>query len=449
VSKLASFNGSAAPNVCTMASAGTTLVDNLTLCRTPIIVCTLLTCFFVCFVPGLSMADPAAPDLEGEEAAPVGGEVESSDQLAVGEQDHMRVGGALRFNAFSKSWDAVNHDKHGDFIFEVFRISADGSSSNIDLSLDYRFYSGYNMLRYGYFGHTFDSEIEFQIGVSRKPFGLLPYTSHSWFFNIAYYIGMEDDADAGVKVLFPGDQWDLQLAFYKSSEGSYNGGSIASARYSYDIVSTNEDELGYAGLVGSRTNEEVNQLNARLAYKLTHSTLSETEIGLSGEYGGLYNGTTREMGDHWAAAAHLNGTYGRIGLMLEAVGFDFNPKNPSGQDNRFVVRGAFDAPYKVAAKGSMFLASVSYMIPIEGPTIDHVMLYNDFSYLAKDESAFENSQQNVLGALIAAGGLYTYIDFAFGKNHPWIGPNYGSSLAEGDLDANWELRFNINMGYYF
>ena len=405
---------------------------------------------WLCSIPsGVAMAGSATFANEDEELIPAEGVAESPDRSTEEDAAEFHVGGALRLNALYKSWDEANKDKGGDFIFEVFRINVDGSSAKIDLSLDYRFYAGYNMLRYGYFGHTFDNEIELQIGVSRKPFGLLPYTSHSWFFNIAYYIGMEDDADAGVKLLFPGERWDLQLAFYKSSEGSYTGGSIASARYSYDIVSTNENELGYAGLVGSRTNEEVNQLNGRLAYRLTHSTAGETEIGLSGEYGGLYNGTTRETGDHWAAAAHLNGTYGRIGLMLEAVSFDFSPKNPIGQDNRFVVRGAFDAPYKVAARGSMYLASVSYTIPIDGPTIDQVMLYNDFSYLAKSESGFEDSQQNVLGMLIAAGGLYTYVDFAFGKNHPWIGPNYGSSLAEGDLDANWELRFNINMGYYF
>jgi hypothetical protein len=51
--------------------------------------------------------------------------------------------------------------------------------------------------------------------------------------------------------------------------------------------------------------------------------------------------------------------------------------------------------------------------------------------------------------LFTAGRLLTYVDFAFGKNQPWIGPNYGAALAEGDPAADWELRFNINIGYYF
>ena len=51
--------------------------------------------------------------------------------------------------------------------------------------------------------------------------------------------------------------------------------------------------------------------------------------------------------------------------------------------------------------------------------------------------------------LVTAGRLLTYFDFAFGKNHPWLGPDYGSALAAGDPNADWELRFNINIGYYY
>ena len=53
-------------------------------------------------------------------------------------------------------------------------------------------------------------------------------------------------------------------------------------------------------------------------------------MGFSVEYGGLYNSTTRDTGDHWAAAAHLNGTYGRWNIMAEAIRFSFNPENPAG-----------------------------------------------------------------------------------------------------------------------
>jgi hypothetical protein len=81
--------------------------------------------------------------------------------------------------------------------------------------------------------------------------------------------------------------------------------------------------------------------------------------------------------------------------------------------------------------------------------VDNITFYNNYSYLAKSDQRFENSQQNVLGALIAAGKLFTYVDFAFGKNHPWIGSDYAVALAEGNPASGWNLRFNINIGYYF
>ena len=81
--------------------------------------------------------------------------------------------------------------------------------------------------------------------------------------------------------------------------------------------------------------------------------------------------------------------------------------------------------------------------------MESITFYNNYSYLSKRESRFGDSQQEVLGMLLTAGRLLTYVDFAFGKNHPWLGPNYNTALAEGDPDAGWDLRFNINIGYYF
>ena len=86
---------------------------------------------------------------------------------------------------------------------------------------------------------------------------------------------------------------------------------------------------------------------------------------------------------------------------------------------------------------------------MNGKLVDSLTFYDNFSYLKKSEQSFADSQQNVVGVLIASGKVFTYVDAAFGKNHPWLGPDYGRALAEGDPEARWELRFNINVGYYF
>jgi hypothetical protein len=365
------------------------------------------------------------------------------------QKPELHVGGALRINAFYKSWDQENKDLGGDLAFDTFRINVDGGYKGIGVSAEYRFYQGYNMLHHGYFDYVFKDSTALMVGVSQVPFGLLPYASHNWFFNITYYLGLEDDYDLGVKVVLPGKNLNLAFAFYKTDEGSFTGDSIDSARYSYDVVHTDENELGYAGVLGPRTNSEVNQFNGRAAYTLRHGGRSSTELGVSAMYGGLYNSTTTETGRHWAGALHLNGNYGRFNVMLEMLQYGFEPENPVGQDDQFIVKGAYDAPYKVASEGSIYMANVAYTLPINSGPFDSITFYNDFSYLKKRNDAFTDTAQTVLGALVAAGKLYTYIDAAFGKNHPWIGPDYGRALAEGVSDAGWELRFNINIGYYF
>ena len=56
---------------------------------------------------------------------------------------------------------------------------------------------------------------------------------------------------------------------------------------------------------------------------------------------------------------------------------------------------------------------------------------------------------NVTGAMFTAGNIYAYFDMAAGKNQPWLGSQWTGALAEGTPDADWEMRFNINVGYYF
>ena len=257
----------------------------------------------------------------------------------------LRIGGALRFNYFLKSWEGeeANRERGGDLAFDTFRINVDASKSSVDLSLEYRVYAGYHMLHHGYVGTTTEGGTNWYLGVHRKPFGLLPFSSNNWFFNITYYLGMEDDADAGLGVRIPLNNTTIDIAFFKNDEGSFTGSSIASARYSYDIVHTDDGELGYAGLVGSRSNRETNQGNIRLAHLFGESDSRSLEAGISAEYGGLYNSVTAQTGHHQAVAVHADGRMGKFRLMLEAIEFKFAPKNPAGQDDDFVENAELEA----------------------------------------------------------------------------------------------------------
>ena len=366
-------------------------------------------------------------------------------------QASIQFGGALRYNYYVKSWDGqeANRDKGGDLDPDTIRFEADGSYKDLTISAEYRFYAGYNMLHHGYVSWANSENSEFLFGVSQVPFGIQPYASHNWFFDVGYYVGIEDDYDAGLQYITRGDNWDLKLGFFKNDEGNYTGNSRDSARYSYDVVMAELPD-GSGGTV-MRSNEEVNQFNGRFAYTFDHGENAKTEVGGSAQYGFLYNNAIAEMGSHQAFAVHAVGDYGKFNLMASFMNYSYDLEladtDPVGDS--VVAYGAYDAPYWIASEGNVYLFNVAWasgwgLGPFEGLTF-----YNDYSYLDKSEENFEDTQQNVLGMAGAAGPLYVYFDVAMGKNHPWLGGDWTFGLAQGDPDADWEIRYNVNFGYYF
>jgi hypothetical protein len=69
--------------------------------------------------------------------------------------------------------------------------------------------------------------------------------------------------------------------------------------------------------------------------------------------------------------------------------------------------------------------------------------------MEKAADGYEATEHLVPGMLITAGSVYTYVDYAMGKNNAWLGTQWTDGLAEGIEDDEWNSRFNINIGYYF
>lgn len=360
------------------------------------------------------------------------------------------VGGALRFNYVYRDYDETDADVGGAFLFDTFRINADVAYGELVLGAEYRFYSGYHMLKTGWVGYDFSDRLRGQIGVHQVPFGITTYASNSWFFQLPYYVGLEDDHDVGVKLTYTGEAWRVAGAFYKEAEGPFTGSSLASARYSYDVVPAAEGALDYgtAPVAGARSNREVNQGNLKVTYT-TGGDAVTAEVGASGQLGGLYNSVTERMGTHWAAAGHVHATAGALQAKLQLIRFGHRPENPEGQDDDFVVFGAYDFPYKVTAYGTFYSAALTYAVPVAWGPVTTLNLYNDVSYLDKDPAGYVDSIQNIAGVSVAAGPLFTYFDLVVARNHPFAIPGdvFAAALAEGSDD--WHVRFNVNVGFYF
>ncbi|MDY7393612.1 hypothetical protein UMM65_00010 [Aureibaculum sp. 2210JD6-5] len=110
---------------------------------------------------------------------------------------------------------------------------------------------------------------------------------------------------------------------------------------------------------------------------------------------------------------------------------------------------AYNFPYNTATKANIYSVGLAYTIPIDKGLFQSIQLYNDYSFMDKAINNWENTQMNILGALVSIKPLYIYIDYASGKNHPWLTPNATNALTSGDLTGDWHHRFNINIGIYY
>lgn len=365
--------------------------------------------------------------------ATTGAESDTDDLVAAPapEPSSLRIGGALRFTARYLEDSSASRTRWGESGLDLFRLNVGGELDRVRISAELRHYPFMDTLKHGWIGYAFDDRRHVEVGVTRVPFGLLPYASHSFWFGSTYYLGFEDDHDLGVKYVREDGPLDLRVALFKGGEFN-DAGDLG--RYAFDLVTD-----------AGAPDEESNRVNARVAHTFGRESGCRNEVGVSGQYGELYNSATDEDGDAWAAAAHLDSRCGRWNLQLQGLRYDFDPHRPAGAADDVVRMGAFEASYDVAAEATVWTANVAYNFDVSAPWLDSLVCYNDFSTVQKDRGDFDDSHLNVTGCALGTGPVFTYVDVIRGRNAAFLG---GGSLGGGGED-DWTTRLNLNVGYYW
>lgn len=379
-------------------------------------------------------------------------------------EDGFTFGGAVRYNILATNYESGLGELNPQLTWDTWRLNVDGSMKGIDLSFEYRFYPtfGSHFIHHGYFGYSFSDNVYMKFGVTQVPFGITKYASHSWWFQGPYYVGLEDDYDAGVKFEITSfDNLDINIAYFRQAEpegpkfgGDVTFGNAGPGRYSYDIVPGNTSYFSGDSLVTTSTNlREMNQFNLQLVYNLGDNW----KIGASGQVGGIYNAALDEAETSYAFAGHVEGNFGNFNLKTEYINYNYKAKADNGEMLDVVQMGAYGYEYfggegytgGVASEANIYVAGLAYSIPVEWGPISNIQAYVDYTLIDKVNENFYDTHHLIPGLLVTAGGVYTYIDYAMGKNQPWLTEAFGKGLGSGVEDPDWNTRFNINVGYYF
>ncbi|MEX2456247.1 MAG: hypothetical protein WD381_02995 [Balneolaceae bacterium] len=376
------------------------------------------------------------------------------------EESSLHVGGAVRYNVILENYESEMDGNSGQFTFDTWRLNVNyDNPDGIGLNFEYRFYPtfGTHFIKQGWLEYDVTETTQAQLGVTQVPFGNIQYNSNNWWFSLPYYVGLEDDHDMGLKFTRTTDswQWDFAYFFQPEPEGPPAAfGTGGSGRYSYDVIPGEDASL-----------TERNQFNIRGAYQLENG-----EVGASAQFGQLYNTVSDETNGKYAVAAHADFTFGNFGVMPQVLYYGMDAVNDTGEDISTVYMGAYAIPYEVSTDAMIATLGLSYSYDVDFGPVTNLTFYNDFSYmqnsvgegetlLASDETLtlddnFQSTIQNITGILLTAGPVFTYFDIAQGVNQPWLTESFGTGVGPGheDLgigDSDYNIRYNINIGFYF
>ncbi|NPD45133.1 MULTISPECIES: hypothetical protein [unclassified Lentimicrobium] len=228
-----------------------------------------------------------------------------------------RFGVTTMFYYTYQNWTPGSNSTKGSFKFDSFRVWAQTNvNKKFFAAVQYRFYEGWQTPLFLYMGYNINEKNTLQIGQTWVPFGF-NYQPYDDWGNLAYYVGLQDDYDYGITWNGKHGILNFHLGFFKNQQLS----SSSSHRYDTDIYSggINDGDI----ILVPKHNQEVNQLNARLAIKLSGSNWS-SEFGISGMTGQIYNQTMDDNGTRWAAAVHAGIDFGRFHYNIQGTSYHYD-----------------------------------------------------------------------------------------------------------------------------
>ncbi len=349
------------------------------------------------------------------------------------EDKPVEIGGHIRANYSYVDWQEVAF--RDGLEFESLRLNLSGDYGKFSYKGEYRWYENvsFNTVRYADVTYTHDEYWKLTGGITKVPFGLLPFASNNFWFSANYYIGFEDDYDAGAVLNYQRGNWTLHGGYFLNDE--YNDAAEFD-RYSFDVADD-----------GEFRNKEDGQINLRVNYTDNFISGTTTDVGFSVQRTEVLNLDTLNDGDMTAFAVHLRHQQGDFKFELQYTDYKYELAAPDGQALDRLAFSGFGSPVLMASEASSYIGNVVYTLPHKFKALTPIKCYSEYSRIDPDGAQTRPSSQWVNGCSFGWNKLYVYIDTIQGKNM-WFsgGPGLGLDLG-GRQDTT--KRLNISLGVYF
>lgn len=349
------------------------------------------------------------------------------------ENKPVEIGGHIRANYSYVDWqEAAFRDG---LEFESFRLNISGEYDKFSYKADYRWYENvdFNTVRYADVTYNHDEYWDVTAGITKVPFGLLPFASNNFWFSANYYIGFEDDYDAGAVVKYERGNWTVHGGYFLNDE--YNDAAEFD-RYSFDVADD-----------GEFRNMEDGQYNLRINYSDNFIRGTTTNIGLSLQQSDVLNLDTLNDGDMNAWAVHLIHQQGDFELELQYTDYDYDLAAPEGQARDRLAFSGFGSPVMMASEATSYIGNLVYSFPQNFKALSGIKCYTEYSKIEPDGPRARSSSQWVNGCSFGWSKLFVYVDAIQGKNM-WFSGGPGLGLDLGGRQETTK-RLNISLGVYF
>lgn len=293
-------------------------------------------------------------------------------------------------------------------------------------------------------GYKINEKDRVSVGMLPIPFGPSQFWDSSFYSSMNNSLGLFNVRNLGVNYHFElPSKTKFDLAYFNRDGGSYTGKSLDSARYSPNLVKSNDPN--------ATSLKEKNMWMARVIQDINFQpNLGASDQDLKYSFGASYwqseldNQRNHAKGSRQAWSIFHSLNYDQASVTMTAGHVDLN--NKDSLHRKASNMGAYDGEYQIANAGYFYTLDHRYVFKNvrEGLNITPYVVFSGFN---KDEKSFESSQRHFVGATIDYKNLSLYAEYILAKNDGSIGGN-NLSFAQGD-GLGWNKLVYVALDYNF